>query len=260
MPPLTVTEFGVPVGTYLVRFLGAAVRAPQQGAQAPVGQDGRPMPPGLEWTFEVLEGQYAGTKTTRTTAAQPTAKNSCTKFITMMTGGAFQPHKGSQFDPDAYIGRTFNAIVATNSTGNGTRVESVMPASGGPAGYGAQAPAPQQQPPHQSTFGQGYTNPPPPVYPPADMRGGVHPLPPQPTNQPSGRIPPPPPQQLPEQKFWVVFPGAPPTDQPTLMPRSALVDTIRERLHDPRRVQVCAEGQNVWRTADKEGFEDPVPI
>ena len=130
MPVLRVGEFGVPEGSYVGRFVGVVER---EADPKRLGQDGRPFPPGLEWQFEIATGEHQGKTVSTITSQQPTAKNSCGRMITQMSGGSVRMLKGVEFDPDRYRGQQFNLIVEANSTGNGTKVGSVMPLQGSPA-------------------------------------------------------------------------------------------------------------------------------
>jgi hypothetical protein len=118
-------KFGVPVGHYQTRFLGAHPRVPQPGQQPLLGRDGQPMPPGLEWQFEVLGGEYAGKVTSRTTGQDASPKNACGRMLADITG---QPvWVGVEIDITPYVGRPYQVRVGQNPNSDGTRVETVMP-------------------------------------------------------------------------------------------------------------------------------------
>jgi len=52
------SNFGAPVGVYLARFLGVF---PFTGNGQPrTGRDGKPMPPAIEWQFEIEEDDDRG--------------------------------------------------------------------------------------------------------------------------------------------------------------------------------------------------------
>src|SRR5262245_39752067 len=109
------SKFGAPVGTYQAKFVGVEDReSDQYGA-------------GLEWKFEIVEGEFTGKVVSRTTAPAPTAKNSCGKLINQLAGGTVAI--GQEVDIDSFVGRVYSVLIEENGTGNGTRVGSVMPVS-----------------------------------------------------------------------------------------------------------------------------------
>jgi hypothetical protein len=145
---LTMSEskFGAPVGTYLADFVGAEPRQPLAGTG---------YGPGLEWQFKIVEGLYAGKVVSRTTATEPTTKNSCGRMLLQLTGAAVGV--GSEVDLAAYVGKRYKVLVEPNQSGQGTRVGTVLPAPAEPA-----RPAPGNAP--------GRNRPPPP--PPAEPEAG----------------------------------------------------------------------------------------
>jgi hypothetical protein len=136
MMRLKVTEgkFGVPPGTYLVIFVGVKPNEhPKFGA-------------GLEWQFIIADGPYKGRLISRTTSPEPTLKNSCGRILAGLVGGPVANNQ--EIDIDQFKGRTYQVVVETNDTGNGTRVGTVMPVPNGtPAAPGASAPAAPPAPP-----------------------------------------------------------------------------------------------------------------
>jgi hypothetical protein len=126
------TRFDVPVGSYLATFLGVKERTHEEYG------------PGLEWMFSVDSEPHRGKRVSRTTAPEPTMKNSCGKMVLGLAGGAVPV--GADFDPDMYVGRTYHVSVEANSTGSGTRVAAVMVA---PGATPAPAPAPAGPPPRR---------------------------------------------------------------------------------------------------------------
>jgi hypothetical protein len=80
---------------------------------------------GIEWVFEVQGGEHNGKLTSRTTAPQPTPKNSCGKMIVAITGRSLNINE--ELDLDQFVGRCFRGLVEKNSTGTGTRVGQIMP-------------------------------------------------------------------------------------------------------------------------------------
>jgi hypothetical protein len=138
------SKFGAPVGTYLAEFVGAEPREPLAGSN---------YGPGLEWQFRVADGLHAGKIVSRTTAQDPTTKNSCGRMLLQLTGAAVGV--GSEVDLAAYVGRRYTVLVEPNQTGQGTRVGTVLPVQAQPA-----RPAPRTPPP-----------PPPPPPPPQAQAG-----------------------------------------------------------------------------------------
>src|SRR5689334_11169095 len=131
------SQFGAPVGIYRAKFLGVESREhPEYG-------------PGLEWKFEVVDGPQTGKIIARTTSPTPSMKNSCGKLLNSLAGGTVQ--KDQEVDVDQFVGHVYQVMVERNSTGNGTRIGTVMPAGG-----------------------------PPPVMPPAPANGNGGPKPPPP--------------------------------------------------------------------------------
>jgi hypothetical protein len=104
---------GPPVGTYPARFLGVEDTSHDEYG------------PGVAWKFEILDGPSKGKEVSRVTSPQPTEKNTAGKMIRALTGGRLA--RGSTVDVDQYIGQKYTIVVAENSTGTSTRVDSVMP-------------------------------------------------------------------------------------------------------------------------------------
>lgn len=133
------SQYGAPAGIYRTRFVGVKENDhPEFGA-------------GLQWEFEVLDGMYKGKVVSRTTAPSPTLKNSCGKMLVSLSGSAI--NKDQEIDVDSFVGQIYQVMVEPNSTGNGTRVGTVMP-------YGANTPAQAPAPPKGN--GSAPKTPPPP--------------------------------------------------------------------------------------------------
>jgi hypothetical protein len=116
MAILTVSEGGVPPGTYAATFLGVE---PQ-----PENKD-RGFPPGLRWRFKITSGTLAGQIASRVTGPAPSPKNSCGKMLASLLGRQLTPQE--QIDPQKLVGQPFTVVVAAGQLG-GTRVEAVVPA------------------------------------------------------------------------------------------------------------------------------------
>jgi hypothetical protein len=87
------SKFGAPQGLYTAEFLGVDDRTAREGDQSP--------------------------------------KNSCGRMLSQLTGGAIA--KDQDVDIGPYVGRLYQVMVEANSTGNGTRVGTVMPLANGAA-------------------------------------------------------------------------------------------------------------------------------
>lgn len=214
---LTMTEgaekYGAPPGLYRAKFLGAkADTHPEYGA-------------GLKWEFEVVDGPSAGKVIGRTTSPAPTLKNGCGKMLQMLTGGTAALHQ--EFDLDQYVGRVFQVMVETNSTGTGTRVGSVMPTTGQPAAQPA-APAANR-----------------PAPPPS-----AHPAP----------APPPPPPSSGAATYWVQTPRMAAPEQMDGAQLQALLDTCKTQT-DLDAVRVMPGDQSRgWCKPGELGLKPSVPF
>jgi hypothetical protein len=108
------TNDSVPVGQYRARFVGVEDTNHDEYG------------PGVAWKFEITSGVHKGRQTSRVTSPEPTRKNSCGGMIRSLAGGRVD--EGAEIDVGPFVGREYLITVAENSTGNGTRVENVMPA------------------------------------------------------------------------------------------------------------------------------------
>jgi hypothetical protein len=202
------SKFGAEAGLYQAKFLGVKDKDhPEYG-------------PGLEWQFEILDGPARGRIVSRTTAPQPSMKNSCGKMLQQITGGVLKAE--SQVDLDRYVGQRFQVMVEANSTGNGTRVGTVMPLGGTPA---AAQPDPSPATP---------SSPPPP--------------PPRRPSPPAA------------ERLWVQFGEGGP--DPELLPRADIQAKIHAGTAEAfAECVVMPENQaGGWKPAAECGFESPVPF
>lgn len=108
---LKVSAGGVPVGSYLAKFVGVEATNNEYGD-------------GLRWLFEVVSGPQKGVKTSRITSQSPTPKNACGKMLSGITGKPLTP--GEDVALEAFVGKTFLVMVGPTDSG-GTRVDSVSP-------------------------------------------------------------------------------------------------------------------------------------
>jgi hypothetical protein len=112
---LTVSNGGVPVGSYTGKFVGL-----EEVPANPEKKYGE----GLRWKFAVDAGPCEGQVVSRVTGPSPTPKNTCGKLLSGLIGRALKD--GEQIDPDHFLGRQFMIVVAAGQEG-GTRVEAVIP-------------------------------------------------------------------------------------------------------------------------------------
>jgi hypothetical protein len=117
------SDFGAPPGVYKAEFQGVFLldnQTPQ------IGRDGKPMPPGMEWRFRILEGKFTDRLVTRITSREPTAKNSCGTLLDGVMG-RFVPI-GAAVDPDTKKGSVFFVTVQpSKGDPNKTQVVAVSP-------------------------------------------------------------------------------------------------------------------------------------
>ncbi len=106
---------GPPPGTYRGTFLGVEATSHEEFG------------PGLRWTWRVIDGPQAGVIASRTTSPTPTVANACGKLIGSMIGS--QLTGGQKASVAGLVGKTFILSVMTTKSGNGTRVETALPAS-----------------------------------------------------------------------------------------------------------------------------------
>jgi hypothetical protein len=106
------SRFGAPVGVYKAAFNGM-----KQNTHPEFG-------PGVEWSFTIQEGEYAGQQISRTTAAAASPGNSAGRMVAAMTGRPLA--QGEKVDFAAMKGKMFSVVVE-RGTGAGTRVATATP-------------------------------------------------------------------------------------------------------------------------------------
>jgi hypothetical protein len=118
--------YGAPADVYDVKFLGIE---PMRDNGAPrLGRDGKPMPPGVEWRFEIISGPHAGKLVTRITSTTPTPKNACGTLLDGLLGRPVGI--GEPVDTDAYVGKLFRAVVSQSTTNpKRTQVTQILPSN-----------------------------------------------------------------------------------------------------------------------------------
>ena len=114
----TVSNSSVPVGRYRCKFLGVEATTHVEYGE------------GMQWGFEIVEGEEKGRKTLRTTKCEATLKNSLGKFLASLKGE--KPSAGLEIDPDNFVGKIFDVLVTESQSGESTRIDSFSPADDTP--------------------------------------------------------------------------------------------------------------------------------
>lgn len=115
------SKFGVPAGIYVGKFNG--IKPMKDEGKPRVGQDGRPMEPGVEWQWEVTEdpdhgGEFVGKLTGRITSPDPTTKNACGTLFSGVVGKTISQLLDSKedLDPGNYVGFLYRLVVSVNKS------------------------------------------------------------------------------------------------------------------------------------------------
>jgi hypothetical protein len=116
----TKSKFDVPEGQYLAKFTGCDLLEDKPGSAPRLGQDGKPMAPGMAWRFEVVEGENTGKIADRITGRVPGPKNVCGRFLAAVSGQILKD--GMTVDLSQFVGKLYRVNVVTRETGNGTCV------------------------------------------------------------------------------------------------------------------------------------------
>jgi hypothetical protein len=136
------TRFDVPVGNYRARLV--AIKEMEPSAAHP------DWGPSYVWEFEVLSGPSAGKTASCFTKREPTTANNLGRLLAQLLGREVAPQE--DVDLSSFLQKEYTVNVGWNKDRTKTRVNSVMPADGVPAGNGpapvaAVAPPPRQGPP-----------------------------------------------------------------------------------------------------------------
>ena len=137
------SKFGAPKGIYQGKFLGIN---PMKDSGR-LGKDGKPMAPGIEWQFEIVEGDYAGKIVGRITAATPTKANSCGKLLQGLVGK--QLSANDETDVNDYVGQTYQVVVGAGvENPDKTQVTEIFRQGGkaAPSSSAGTPPAPPRKP------------------------------------------------------------------------------------------------------------------
>lgn len=115
----TKSPFEMPDGKYLAKFTGCTLREPQPGEAPKMGMDGKPMPPGMTWDFEILSGPEekpdpanVGKRCDKLTGRVPTPKSGCGKMLAAIADTVLKD--GVEVDIANYIGKTYRITVVEN--------------------------------------------------------------------------------------------------------------------------------------------------
>lgn len=217
------SKFGAPKGIYIGKFLG--IQPMKNDGKPRLGKDGKPMPDGVEWQFEISEGDYAGKIVGRITSAMPTTKNSCGTLLMGLCGKALTAN--DEIDANDYVGHIYQIVVGpSRDNPEKTQVTEIFRKGQAPAKTPSSSATPP--PPNRSTAA-----PPPPrkVAPPAPRAD--------------------------QRSFWVEqLPGI----DPVQMDEAFLQDWLIENQKKPAEVPVCQVGTQEWKTAADFGFSDEIPF
>jgi hypothetical protein len=219
------SKFGAPEGTYLGTFLGLKVM--KDDGKPRLGQDGRPMEPGMEWQFEITDdpdhdGANVGQQVGRITSQAPTELNACGVLLRGLLGRKIEPDE--EVDTAPFVGQLYRITIGPQRNNpEKTQVIQLARVRTGPA---PTAPAPK----------------PPPPRPPA-----------RPAPAPAA-----PPQVKPE-RYWVQKGEG----EPELLAVHEVNAWLAEVKVPPDTVAACqedAQGEDAWRTLGEFGFKDAVPF
>jgi hypothetical protein len=108
----TKSAFEMPDGKYLARFLGTSLRELKLGESPKIGQDGNPMPPGMTWDFEIIEGVEKGKRSDKLTGRVPTPKSGCGKMLAAICDTILKD--GVEVDLAVYVGRVYRVTILEN--------------------------------------------------------------------------------------------------------------------------------------------------
>lgn len=108
----TKSQYEMPDGKYVAKFLGVTLREDKPGDQPRLGADGKPLPPAMTWDFEIAEGDQAGKKADKLTGRIPTPKNGCGKMLAAITDAILKD--GTEVDLATYVGKLYRVTVLEN--------------------------------------------------------------------------------------------------------------------------------------------------
>lgn len=135
----TKSQYEMPDGKYLAKFMGVTMK----DATGQLDKKGNPMPPGMTWDFEIVEGDQTGKKADKLTGRVPTPKSGCGKFLAAVSDTVLKD--GQEVDLQQFVGQTYRITVEDNRISDNPPPARV---------YGSQAPA--SGPPPRKTADPSY--------------------------------------------------------------------------------------------------------
>jgi hypothetical protein len=108
----TKSQFDIPDGKYLAKFLGVSMREDKPGDKPRLGDDGKPLPPAMTWDFEIAEGPSAGKRSDKLTGRVPTPKSGCGKMLAAITDAVLRD--GQEVDLDSFVGKFYRVTIEDN--------------------------------------------------------------------------------------------------------------------------------------------------
>jgi hypothetical protein len=151
-------KFGASEGQHVAKFLGVTMMPTHDDAgkllPPKIGQDGKPMEPGMSWEFEVAEGSDKGKIASRISGKHPNPKNIAGRLMAAVSGKYLKP--GVEINLDQYVGKLYLITVEPTSTGKGTRIsDTPAPSPYTGAAPAASPPASSGPPPRRGTTNAG---------------------------------------------------------------------------------------------------------
>jgi hypothetical protein len=151
-------KFGASEGQHVAKFLGVTMMPTHDDAgkllPPKIGQDGKPMEPGMSWEFEVAEGPDKGKIASRISGKHPNPKNIAGRLMAAVSGKYLKP--GVAINLDQYVGKLYLITVEPTSTGKGTRIsDTPAPSPYTGASPAANPPASSGPPPRRGTTNAG---------------------------------------------------------------------------------------------------------
>ena len=115
----TKSQFEMPDGKYLAKFLGVTLKELQPGETPRLGMDGKPMPPAMTWDFEIIEGPTekldpanVGKKADKLTGRIPTPRSGCGKMLAAIADTVLKD--GIEVDIAHYVGKQYRITISEN--------------------------------------------------------------------------------------------------------------------------------------------------
>lgn len=104
----TKSQFEIPDGKYLAKFMGVTLK----DATGQLDQRGHPLPPGMTWDFQIVEGEQSGKKADRLTGRTPTPKSGCGKFLAAVSDTVLKD--GQEVDLQQFVGQLYRITIQDN--------------------------------------------------------------------------------------------------------------------------------------------------